>query len=177
MQMLPGVRGEGPVQVLGDRRYRRRLVRNWTPDGVAERTVLWIGMNPSMADGLQDDRTCRREQNISRRFGFSKYLKGNLLDLMETDSALLPQDLRIARSNQNIGEVTEMAAEASWVILAHGLLPPRLHQATVDIYDMLRETGTPIGCFQTNADGSPSHTRALLNRSLDVQLNDIRFDF
>lgn len=131
-------------------------------------------MNPSMASAEIDDRTCRREQNISRRFGFNKYLKGNLLDLMETNPDRIPNDLQLARSVQNIQEISNMADEADWVVLAHGVLPARFRQATTDVYEVLRASGKPVGCFQFNDDGSPSHTRVLQNLNLDVDLEDTR---
>ena len=48
LRLPDGVIGGATFSECG--RYRQALTRDWTPDGIAPRTVLFIGMNPSVAD-------------------------------------------------------------------------------------------------------------------------------
>lgn len=170
---MHGVVGEGAVVEVEGRRYRRRLERRWN-EADDPKTILWIGMNPSTADAQIDDKTCRREQNISRRYGFNRYLKGNILDLMETDSRLIPGDVANARTPENLVEIQRLVAEADWIVLAHGNLPPAFQGSINDIYQVIRASGKPVAVFQYNGDQVPTHTRGILNVSIPEALEAAR---
>lgn len=171
MNLLPGVVGDGPIEEIAGRRYRRRLVRSWVQQDQAARTILWIGMNPSVADANHDDRTCRREQKISCHFGLNRYLKGNILDLIEQNSIDIPLDLSAARTDKNLVEIRQMAGEAECIILAHGHLPSLFLPAIEDVYTALRLSQRPIRVLQWNSDGTPTHTRRILNANIGSALD------
>lgn len=79
-----------PTAVLSeDRAYRYLLHRKW--DG-AEKTVTFIGLNPSTADETTDDRTIRRCIDFTKRWGGNRLLMVNLFSLRSTD----PSALKIA---------------------------------------------------------------------------------
>jgi hypothetical protein len=130
-------------------------------------------MNPSMASKRQDDRTCRREQRKSRQIGFSKYYKGNILDIMETNPDQIPQDPALARTNRNLAAVRTMAERSDWIILAYGSMPPIFAEAVTETLEVLYNSGTPIACFNRNPDSHPTHTRRLLNNAIPDQLQDL----
>jgi hypothetical protein len=173
LDLMCGVAGEGAVVEIEGRRYRRRLERRWN-EADDPRTILWIGMNPSTADAQIDDNTCRREQKISMRYGFNKYLKGNILDLMETNSRLIPRDVAIARTPENLIEIHWLVAEADWIVLAHGNLPPAFQESINDIYRIIRASRKPVAVFQYNGDQVPTHTRGILNASIPEVLEAVR---
>ncbi len=177
MNLLPGVTGEGPLTVLNGRSYRQRLVRRWD-EAAPARTILWIGMNPSTADAERDDRTCRREQCISRRFNFNHYLKGNILDLMETHSRNIPRDIGLARSGQNLDAIRQMCQEADWIVLAHGDLPMVFRQVVCQTYAIVRDSGRPISVFQYNRNERqiPTHTIRIMNENIPEYLEAVRRD-
>ena len=174
MQLLPNVRGQAQTHIRNARAYRPALQRDWTEPGQHPRAVLWIGMNPARADAVSDDRTCRREQKLSARLGFSCYLKGNILDLMAPDPAQLPDDPDLARSAENLPALRRMVARAEWIILAHGKLAPRFRAMVTETHTVLRAGNRPIACFQFNGDGSPAHTRRLRNAAVTLPLVDLR---
>ncbi len=158
MRRLPlpeGVRGE--ENISADGRYRQRLIRDWTPQGVCPRSILWIGMNPSIADSRDDDPTCSRERQVSVDLGYSRYLKGNVLDWRATEPRNLPNQTNQACSADNLPNIVEMAREAEIVVIAHG----NMHQRYVPIIDRtieaLRRVGKPLFVLGRNATGHPKH--------------------
>lgn len=57
-------------------RYRYTLSRRWDTEN--SRRVLWVMLNPSTADGREDDPTVRRCVSLSRRFGAGSMVIVNL---------------------------------------------------------------------------------------------------
>ncbi len=71
------------------RRYRYWLGREWN-QGIG--TVLFIGLNPSTADHVQDDPTIRRCVRFARSWGYRRMEIVNLFAFRAT----LPEDLKAA---------------------------------------------------------------------------------
>lgn len=67
-------------------RYRYALRRVWDD---ARPLVLFIGLNPSTADGTRDDNTSRVCIHYAKRWGFGGLLLGNLFAWRATDPAAL----------------------------------------------------------------------------------------
>lgn len=96
--------------------YRYRLERGWDPK---KGTVLVIMLNPSTADGTQDDPTIRRLINFARQWGFGRLLVGNLFALRSTNPKNLyhhPEPI----GAENDRHLLEMAKEAQQIIAAWG---------------------------------------------------------
>lgn len=154
--VLPdGVVGGARFSACG--RYRQTLTRDWTPEGGTPRTILFIGMNPSVADASVSDPTCNRELGFSRRWGYTRYLKGNVLDWRATSPRDLPADPDTACSGENLGAISEMADEAELLVLACGRLHRRYAPCVEAVVNVLRATGRRVYCFGTNKDGSAKH--------------------
>lgn len=68
-------------------RYRYQLGRQWRamPDGRPDTAVLWIMLNPSIADADVDDPTIRACRVFSERWGFGAMEVGNLFALRATN--------------------------------------------------------------------------------------------
>jgi len=62
--------------------YRYALSRRL---GSGQRTILFIGLNPSTADAVSDDPTIRRCVGFARRMGYDLLLMANLFGLCATD--------------------------------------------------------------------------------------------
>ncbi len=155
LRLPEGVQGGATFSDCG--RYRQALSRDWTAPGKAPRTVLFVGMNPSVADAAASDPTCHRELGFARDWGFTRYLKGNVLDWRATAPRDLPHDPGMACSPANIPALVAMAHEAEMVVMAYGRLHPR-HAGTVrDAVTALAATGRPLRCFGLNKDGSAKH--------------------
>lgn len=152
---LVGVHAEADVTPCG--RWRRRLVRDWTAADEAPRTILWVGMNPSTADATTDDPTCTREQGFSRLWGYTRYLKGNVLDWRATFPSDVPLDPNLASTPTNHATIESMAKEATLIVAAWGKLPRTLAHLARPAAGVLHRSGTPIVCLGRNGDGSPKH--------------------
>lgn len=155
LKLPDGVIGGATFSDCG--RYRQALTRDWTPEGQAPRTILFIGMNPSVADAAVSDPTCHRELTFSRDWGYSRYLKGNVLDWRATSPRDIPADVATACSADNIPELTAMAQEAEEIVMAFGKLHKRFQPVINAVVAAMAETGKPMRCFGLNKDGSAKH--------------------
>lgn len=158
--LAPGMRAGAEVSACG--RYRPRLWRDWGEPEGGGLTVLWVGMNPSTADGRFDDPTCRRECKLTCAWGGSRYLKGNILDWRATRPRDLPRDPALACSARNLDALAGMAQEADLVIAIHGRLHRRYHPVLREALATLRDAAAgPVQCLAVNRDGSAHHTLRL----------------
>ena len=154
LALMPGVKGD--AQFSADGRYRQ-LMRRWVGETFPQRYVLFIGMNPSTADGTVNDPTCAREWTFAQREGFDAMVKANVGDYRATDPKMLLAAGVKASSPENLPAIRAAAAGADFVILCHGKLNKALAPAGRALVDALRTDGIELWCFGTNADGSPKH--------------------
>lgn len=155
LPLLPGHIGDAEFSECG--RYRLWLSRAWeTPPDTPYSYALWIGMNPSTAEGDVDDPTIRREIAFTKAMGISSgYVKCNVMDYRATD----PKQLLTVSpcSPKNLECIFRHAECAERVILAYGSLPKRLRRYADDVVSMLRRKGLPTYCMGKTASGAPRH--------------------
>ncbi|MGO4914381.1 DUF1643 domain-containing protein [Pseudogemmobacter sp. W21_MBD1_M6] len=144
-------------------RYRQSLSRDWTPTGQVPRTIMFLGQNPSVAGIEVSDPTCHKEVSFAMRWGFTRYLKGNMLDWRATSPTDVPNDPDLACSPANIPALLDMAAESELIVLAYGNLHKRHQQTVGQILTAIRATGVPLYCLGLNKDGSAKHPLYLRN--------------
>lgn len=77
---------ESQADISEDGLYRYWLSRRLA---MGERTVLFVGLNPSTADAMQDDPTIRRCAGFARRWGYDWLLMGNLYAYRATEPKVL----------------------------------------------------------------------------------------
>ncbi|SEM22717.1 hypothetical protein SAMN04488077_10369 [Roseovarius tolerans] len=155
LRLPDGVIGGATFSDCG--RYRQALTRDWTAAGEAPRAVLFVGMNPSVAGAEVSDPTCHRELMFARDWGFTRYLKGNVLDWRATSPRDLPHDPALACSAANIPALVAMAQEAECVVMAYGKLHARYAEVVGGVLRAVAETGRPLKCLGLNKDGSAKH--------------------
>ncbi|WP_371225195.1 DUF1643 domain-containing protein [Roseovarius sp. 2305UL8-3] len=155
LRLPDGVIGGATFSECG--RYRQALTRDWTPKGTPPRAILFIGMNPSVAGAEVSDPTCHRELMFARDWGFTRYLKGNVLDWRATSPKDLPVDPGEANSPANLTALQEMAAEAETVVMAYGKLHARYQPVIGQVIDAMEALGKPLTCLGLNKDGSAKH--------------------
>ena len=155
LKLPDGVVGDARFSECG--RYRQALTRDWTPEGETPRAVLFIGMNPSVADAAASDPTCHRELMFARDWGFTRYLKGNMLDWRATSPKDIPPDPALACSAENIPVLVEMAEEAEVVVMAYGKLHTRFQPIVREVFDAITALNKPLQCLGVNKDGSAKH--------------------
>ena len=78
---------DASADISDDGLYRYALYRRLS---MGERTVLFVGLNPSTADATKDDPTIRRCVGFARAWGFDWLLMGNLYAYRSTDPKVLP---------------------------------------------------------------------------------------
>lgn len=131
--------------------YRYQLERRWG-DG---KVVLWLMLNPSTADGRDDDPTIRRCVDFSVRWGYAGLLVGNLFALRATD----PREL--ARHPDPVGprnawNLSLMAVRASVVVAAwggHGKALPAYSHQVLDGLSAFKS----FMCLGRTQSGAPRH--------------------
>lgn len=112
--------------------YRYRLDRAWTPPlfGVLAGFVLWVMLNPSMADARVDDPTIRRTMGFSMRWGFSRSIVANLFGWRSTDpDALHGVHDPVGPDNDDV--IRELARDAARIVVAWGSHPMARARAEV----------------------------------------------
>ena len=155
LKLPDGVIGGATFSDCG--RYRQALTRDWTGPGAAPRTVLFVGMNPSVAAADVSDPTCHRELVFAQDWGFTRYLKGNVLDWRATSPRDIPADPHLACSPANIPALQDMAAEAEMIVMAYGKLHTRFRPVLDQVLAAMVAAGQPLKCLGLNKDGSAKH--------------------
>jgi len=100
------------------RKYRYLLWRHWGEDW-ASNYAMFVGLNPSTADEVQDDPTIRRCIKFSKDWGYSGLCMANIFAYRATD----PKDMLKIEDPvgvENDGYLMEYAANAGVVIAAWG---------------------------------------------------------
>lgn len=147
-----GMRGDAEFSPCG--RYRYWLSRQW---GNGSRFALFVGMNPSTATGDLNDPTITREIGFTKNLGLDWYIKMNVGDYRATNPNDLAAHGVVPCSDGNLSRIIEMASEAAFVIMAHGILPQPLQPAGRELIHELKSHGLALHCFGTTKAGWPRH--------------------
>ena len=103
-------------------KYRYELHREWDKK---KRKVLFIMLNPSTADGLNNDLTTIRCINFAKKWGYGGIMIGNIYPFR----AKRPKDLKkwidddtisLESYSSNVAHVEEMAEQADMIVCAWG---------------------------------------------------------
>lgn len=171
LPLPPGVFGHASFLLFdGVRVGRLRLDRWWdaTLDRRAVRCddrycpLVVIGMNPSVADGENDDRTIAKLYGFARREGANGLVMGNVHPGISTDPdqlsrLLMPYGFEERQRQALDGMISEsaVAVVAAWGKAPRGLSSWRDRVELVK--EIADDVGRPLLCFGTNGDGSPKH--------------------
>lgn len=143
-------------------KYRQLLTRCWDP---ALPSVLFIGMNPSVADLTVDDPTVRKECGFAEREGFGTLLKCNVMDYRATSPGTLLNTGVCPASEVNLQVIQSQLAVAEKVVCVWGKLHPRLRPYATQVAELLLREGLQPFCLGVNLDGSPKHPLYLANKT------------
>jgi len=103
-------------------KYRYKLTRTWDED---KKKVLFIMLNPSTANHVQNDLTTIRCINFAEKWGYGGIMIGNIYPFR----AKRPRDLKkwidddtisLESYSSNVAHVEEMAEQADLVVCAWG---------------------------------------------------------
>ena len=154
---------ESSADISDDGLYRYWLSRRL---GMGERTILFVGLNPSKADGQTDDPTIVRCVGFARSWEFDWFFMGNLNAWRTTDPKRLPKGIE-AVGDRNQEALKWMAQRAEIVVAAWGSNP--LNDYARTLAKMILEM-PHTRCLGQNQDGSPKHPLYLRR---DVELSPL----
>jgi hypothetical protein len=134
--------------------YRYRLWRIWDEK---KPRCLFVMLNPSTADGKQDDPTIRKCVGFADRWGFGRIDVVNLYAFRATD----PRELKRHLNWHAIGQDCDLhigyaAGDADRIVCAWGNSNPSPQRAWT-VVDTLRAHGKPLHCLGLTGQGNPSH--------------------
>jgi len=130
------------------RKYRYALTREWDEN---KQSVLFICLNPSIADDKNDDPTLIRCINYAKRWGYGGVCIANLFAYRATK----PKDMLSSKDPIGIDNdkwLRKLSKGAGLVVAAwgnHGKHMGRSHQ--------IREDISNLHYLKLNASGEPSH--------------------
>lgn len=152
LPIQPGI--QGTALFAGARKqYRYRLTRTWDLEG---KTILFVMMNPSVADTQQDDRTIRRCIAFAKEWEFGQLLIGNVFAYRCTDQKrLLETDDPIGKDNDE--HLLAMAESAEKIIFAYGKPHTTLRSRGAQVAELFRANGHKLHTLRLSKDGTPVH--------------------
>lgn len=140
----------GDALLSSCRRYRYRL-RRW--ENSPAPYVLFVGLNPSTADGVADDNTVRAWKRLTWAWGYGAFCVGNVYALRSRDPKALWQ-ADDPYGPENVRHLRELAAGASLIVACWGAHAKR--EDYEPIADLLATYGE-VHCLGLNANGTPKH--------------------
>jgi hypothetical protein len=144
-----------------DRLYRYEL-RRWWAEG---KPLLWVMLNPSTADEVQDDPTVNRCVRFSQRWGYPGLVVCNIFALRATDPKRL-RDVDDPVGPRNDETIMRCVHETAAVVCAwgvHGGLRGRGDSVLALIRSA--ESRLPM-CLGTTKEDHPKHPLYLPNSSV-----------
>jgi hypothetical protein len=147
------------------RKYRYSLLREW--DSSLPR-VLYVMLNPSIADDEADDQTIKRCIYFAKKFGFGSLEVVNLYALISTDPSAIRTESE-PEGKENDSHILEAAKRSSKIIVAwgeKGFYNQRHNKVTRMLYD----NGYNLYCLKlTKERHYPRHPSRLPN-SCELEL-------
>lgn len=136
--------------------YRWWLYRKLRPWATGP-NVLWVLLNPSIANKEKNDPTSTRLIGFSEGFGFARYDLVNLWALVSTKPKLLKTHPDpVGSENDKI--IGELAAKADTVIVAWGQSLPKGGEARAkQVLEILKQHQPNVWCLGTTKSGQPNH--------------------
>lgn len=141
--------------------YRYLLRRTWkstkddiTSMGLIGRTLLFVMLNPSSADGLQDDPTLRRCVSFAQREKYPELEVVNLFAWRSPNPKVLAEDWVRSVGPENDGYIERAAQRANLIIAAWG--GNKTMGRDQSVLRKLRRH-QDVFCLRTTKAGHPEH--------------------
>ena len=130
------------------RKYRYSLWREWLG---GEGYAMFVALNPSVADEVQDDPTIRRCIAFAKAWGYSGLCMTNLFAFRATD----PRDMKIAADPvgpDNDTHLLALSADAGVIVAAWGV--HGVHKGRASAVCKLLPS---LHCLALTKEGHPKH--------------------
>jgi hypothetical protein len=156
---------ESWASLSADKRHRYSLGRRWRVGPM----VLFAGLNPSDADDLVDDPTCRKWRGFATRWGFGGFMAGNLCAFRTPYPTELVGMINRGERLACVGERNDAHLEhlanhpnVTLIVPCWGSsIPPELRYRVDDVVALLRASGRPLKCLGLTKGGDPRHPARL----------------
>jgi hypothetical protein len=136
-----------------DRRHRYSLTHRWDVLFGGSRTILWLGLNPSVADEVRLDPTLTRIRTFSQREGFDGFVMGNLFGLRTPyPKEMMADPDPVGADNDAV--LLEAAGRCEKIVAAWGA--GGVYQSRADEVVRLF-AGRELWCLGTTKEGHPRH--------------------
>lgn len=142
-------------------------------------TILFIGLNPSVADAEKDDPTIRRERRFATDWGYygrkeisgakfsedkkhrfvlyrPEFTKVNLYSQIATDPADLSPDVDFTLDCKNFDYILSEVKQNDMVVCAWGSHKHARDRSST-VYDIIKEAGKQPYAIKLTKGGCPSH--------------------
>ena len=154
---------EKKANISKDKIYRYTLSRTWDS---TKPTVLFIGLNPSIADENIDDPTITRCINFAKDWGYGTLLMANLFAFRSTyPKEIYLIDDPIGKDNDHY--LLECVKQSDLIIAWWGN-----NGTYMDREKIIKELVPNLYCLQKNKNGTPHHPLRLPR-----DINPIPFNF
>ena len=151
------------ANISKDKIYRYTLSRTWDS---TKPTVLFIGLNPSIADENIDDPTITRCINFAKDWGYGTLLMANLFAFRSTyPKEIYLIDDPIGKDNDHY--ILECVKQSDLIIACWGN-----NGTYMDREKIIKELVPNLYCLQKNKNGTPHHPLRLPR-----DINPIPFNF
>ncbi|WP_150202526.1 DUF1643 domain-containing protein [Streptococcus constellatus] len=131
-----------------DKIYRYKLSRTWDS---TKPTILFIGLNPSIADENVDDPTITRCINFAKDWGYGTLLMANLFAFRST----YPKDIYLIDDpigKDNDHYLLECVTQSDLIVACWGNNGTYMNREKV-----ITELVPNLYCLQKNKNGTPHH--------------------
>lgn len=145
------------AQLSADRAYRYTLERTWDVNGPS---VLFVMLNPSTADALEDDATIRRCIGYARSWGYGGLIVWNLYALRATDPRVLDMvSDPIGRENEaHLWRILEDDVPPALIVCAWGAKPNRGRYGNRELMMLVGPLyDSQLYVLKLTKDGHPHH--------------------
>ena len=127
-----------------DKKERYSLKREWDN---SKNKILYIMLNPSLADDKNDDPTIRRLINFTKKFNYGGFLVGNIFTTITPNPKEL--DKSKGMSDKNFEELIKLINKVDQIVYAWG--------SSIEEPQLLKKLVLSPKCFGKNLNGTPKH--------------------
>lgn len=157
---------EPPAILSADGIYRYTLLRRWL---FGKGRCLFIMLNPSTADAINDDPTVRRCISFAKQWEFKELMVTNIFAFRATDPAEMkahPAPI----GPENNAYILKAVGEADRIVAAWGVHGSHLNRG-MQVLEMLK--GKDVKCLGTTKDGQPRHPLMVAYKTNLVSLEKV----
>ena len=127
-----------------DKKERYSLKREWDK---SKNKILYIMLNPSLADDKNDDPTIRRLINFTKKFNYGGFSVGNIFTKITPNPKEI--DKSKGMSDKNFEKLLNLINKVDQIVYAWG--------NSVEEPQLLKELILSPKCFGKNLNGTPKH--------------------